>query len=128
VHNAQSPAPENDETHEQEIVRKGLTAPRITPAHIEDAIQAADYYVFPGTQLTICCLTLKNGFNVTGESACASPENFDADLGRRIARTNATQKIWALEGYLLKARLAAKVRFDEVMREALAAPGTPVNV
>jgi hypothetical protein len=128
MHNAQSPAPENDETHEQEIIRKGLTAPRITLAHIEDSIQAADYYVFPGTQLTICCLTLKNDFTVTGESACASPENFDADIGRRIARSNATQKIWALEGYLLKAQMSAAKRFNAAMLDAVKDPGKTVTV
>lgn len=55
--------------------------------------------------LTFCVLVLKNGFTVTGESACASPENFDAEIGRKIARANAVQKIWPLEGYLLKQRL-----------------------
>ena len=44
--------------------------------------------------LTFCVLVLKNGFTVTGESACASPENFDAEVGRKIARQNAVQKIW----------------------------------
>lgn len=87
------------------IQQKDLNAPRITPAHVEAAIKDEDYYIFPGTQLTICCLTLINGFTVTGESACASPENFDADVGRKIARENAKQKIWALEGYLLKERM-----------------------
>lgn len=56
--------------------------------------------------LTFCVLVLKNGFTVTGESACASPENFDAELGRKIARQNACQKIWPLMGYELKCRLA----------------------
>lgn len=107
MHNLTSPRPESDETHEQEIVRKGLTAPRLTPPLIEASIKAEAYYVFPGTQLTVCCLTLANGFNTVGESACASPENFDAEIGRRIARENAKQKIWALEGYLLKQRLHA---------------------
>ncbi len=55
--------------------------------------------------LTFCVLVLQNGFTVTGESACASPENFDAEVGRKIARQNAVQKIWPLEGYLLKQRL-----------------------
>lgn len=57
--------------------------------------------------LTFCVLVLRNGFTVTGESACASPENFDAQVGRDIARTNAREKIWALEGYLLKEKLSA---------------------
>lgn len=52
--------------------------------------------------LTFCVIVLKNGFTVTGESACASPENFDAEIGRKIARQNAVQKIWPLMGYALK--------------------------
>lgn len=87
---------------EKEIVAKGLSAPRITLDRIEAVIFKEDYYVFPNTTVTICCLTLANGFNVTGESACASPDNFDAEIGRKIAKENAKQKIWALEGYLLK--------------------------
>jgi len=90
---------------EQEIQEKGLTAPRITPERLEDVIQGEAFHVFPGSQLTVCCLTLKNGFTVTGESACASPENFDIELGMKIARSNAKNKIWALEGYLLKQSL-----------------------
>lgn len=91
---------------EQEMADKGLTAPRLTPALIDATIVAEDYHVFPGTTLTVCCLTLKNGFTVTGESACASPENFDAELGRKLARDNARNKIWALEGYALRNRLS----------------------
>ena len=55
--------------------------------------------------LTFCVLVLKNGFTVTGESACASPENFDAEIGRQIARQNAVQKIWPLMGYELRTKL-----------------------
>lgn len=105
-----------NETVEQEIQRKGLTAARITPEQIEAAIAGEAYHVFPGTTLTVCCLTLRNGFTVTGESACASPANFDKVLGERIARENAKQKIWALEGYLLRDRLhntsVDKANFD----------------
>ena len=56
--------------------------------------------------LTFCVLVMRNGFTVTGESACASPENFDAEIGRKIARQNAVAKIWPLLGYALKDRLA----------------------
>ena len=56
--------------------------------------------------LTFCVLVLRNGFTVTGESACASPENFDAELGRKIARQNAINKAWPLMGYHLKQKLA----------------------
>lgn len=91
---------------EKEIVAKGLTAPRVTPDRIEEVIADEAYHVFDGSQLTVCCLTLKNGFTVTGESACASPENFNAELGQKIARQKAKDKIWALEGYLLKQKLS----------------------
>jgi len=90
---------------EQEIQEKGLTARRLTPDLINDTIQAEAFHVFEGSQLTVCCLTLTNGFTVTGESACASPENFNAEIGEKIARENARNKIWALEGYLLKQEL-----------------------
>lgn len=96
----------NDQEIEQEIQDKNLNAPRLTPELIEGTVVDQQYHVFGDTCLTVCCLTLKNGFTVTGESACASPENFDAELGRKIARSNAVNKIWPLEGYLLKERLA----------------------
>jgi hypothetical protein len=111
---------------ENEIQAKGLTAPRVTPADIESNI-ASEYYftaregvqaaahcnesaVLCGVEpslglLTFCVLVLKNDFTVTGESACASPENFDAELGRKIARQNAFNKIWPLMGYELRQRL-----------------------
>ncbi len=116
-----------DQAIEQEIQAKGKTAPRITPQHIQQAIKSAHYFTAgdgvyseelhahgqPITNddslnhLTFCVLILQNGFTVTGESACASPENFDVAIGRKIARQNAEQKIWALEGYVLKCNIAA---------------------
>jgi hypothetical protein len=97
----------NDQTVEQEIKAKGLTAPRVTPERIEEVIAEEYYHVPPGTALTLCVLTLVNGFTVVGESACASPANFNAELGERIARDNAKNKIWALEGYALRNKLSA---------------------
>lgn len=116
----------NDQTIEQEIQAKGKTAPRVTPADIEANIASEHYFtakegligslddaygsVGPSLDafglLTFCVLRLRNGFTVTGESACASPENFDAEIGRKIARQNAVQKIWPLMGYSLKDKLA----------------------
>lgn len=117
----------NDNQIEQEIQAKGLTAPRITPADIEANIDSEHYFTggqgatFGATDvagtpndgyppsalnlLTFCVLVLRNGYTVTGESACVSPENFDAELGREIARQNAINKVWPLMGYELKQRL-----------------------
>jgi Phage protein (N4 Gp49/phage Sf6 gene 66) family len=110
-------------TIEQEIQAKGLTSPRVTPADIEANI-SSEHFLTVGSALaalgianswetpaslnllTICVLVLKNGFTVTGESACASPENFDAEIGRKIARQNAVQKIWPLMGYELRSKIA----------------------
>ncbi len=90
---------------ENRIQELGLVAPRLTPDQIESAFVAEQYYVFPGTTVTVCCLTLKNGFNVIGHSAAISPENFNEEIGRCVARKNAVNEIWALEGYLLKQKL-----------------------
>lgn len=107
---------------EQEIQAKGLTAPRITPADIEANITKEHYFTAADgmkdqayhpslSLLTFCVLVLRNGFTVTGESACASPENFDAELGRKIARQNAVSKMWPLMGYELKERLHTRSKF-----------------
>lgn len=128
MQNVNSPRTD-DGAIEQEIQAKGKTAPRVTPADIQANIIDEVYFTAEqgyGAQqkaqhglphepkygqlalLTFCVLVLRNGFTVTGESACASPENFDADIGRKIARENAVQKIWPLMGYELKCRLAAQ--------------------
>lgn len=112
----------NEKQIEQEIQDKGLNAPRLTPDHIDsvigsiwyinagEAIKPDDFHPPVGVNnplrlLTICVLILKNGFMVTGESACASPENYNEEIGRKIAYNNAREKIWALEGYILKTKL-----------------------
>ncbi len=111
---------------EREIQAKANKAPRVTPANIEAEIVSEHYFTAldgalntgrgadkPNTPalsetlglLTFCVLVLHNGFTVTGESACASPENFDAGLGRRIARQNAVEKMWPLLGFRLRDKL-----------------------
>ena len=119
MHNITSPD-STDPGIERQIQTKGLTAPRVTPTSLMENIDSAHFFtasqgVFgdspanhipPGLHLlTFCVLVLRNGFTVTGESACASPENFDADIGRQIALENAKQKIWPLMGYQLKEQL-----------------------
>ena len=128
MHNATSPAT-GDDAVEQLIKAKGLTAPRVTPQDLSDNITECYYFTaedglfgsLPGPKevvtrggnhsvslslLTFCVIVLRNGFTVTGESACASPENFDAEIGREIAFENAKNKIWPLMGYALKEKLA----------------------
>ena len=122
-----------DDQIEIEILDKGGTAARVTPDSIEDNIVSEHYFtardgrrgaISDGTYvgreqprfgeadlaaldlLTFCVLVLRNGFTVTGESACVSPENFDAEIGRNIARQNAVSKVWPLLGYELKTKLA----------------------
>jgi hypothetical protein len=125
----------SEQSIEAEIQAKGLTAPRLTPELIEKQIISETYLAtveadrngndvivhdtkfLPGDYnaqlaydslkcLTICVLVLRNGYTVVGKSACASRQNFDADLGRKIAREDARRQIWALEGYALKSKLA----------------------
>lgn len=98
----------DEQAVETEIQAKGLNAPRLTPDHISNKIKEIRFHHFPGTTLTVCALELENGFQVVGESAAASPENFNEEIGRNIAFDNARNKIWALEGYLLRQRLHEK--------------------
>lgn len=93
------------ETVEQEIQRKELTAPRVKPEDLENEVTNTEFAVFAGSTLTVCVLTLKNGFTVTGESACASPKNFNKELGERIARQKALDKLWPLLGFRLRDQL-----------------------
>mgnify|MGYP005867899863 CR=1 FL=1 len=98
----------NEQELEQHLNEKGLNAPRLSPEFINKTIKWAQYYVFPETTLTVCCLTLNNGFNVTGTSATASIEYFDKEVGQDIAFKNARDKVWELECYLLKEKLSKR--------------------
>ena len=106
------PEPKNwtaQEDHKQMMEQLGITALRPGPSGNEQDANHANYdesTANPFPKLPDV-LTLKNGFMVVGESACASPANFDAELGKKIAHDNARNKIWALEGYALRNRLAA---------------------
>lgn len=139
-----------DDSVEALIQAKGKTAARVTPADIEANIAGEHYFTAadgvrgellssspelgvdigkddPRSLLTFCVLTLRNGFTVTGESACASPENFDAEIGRKIARENAINKIWPLMGYELRSQLARRVLTDGDAAADLAGTPRPDN-
>ncbi|MEN9418420.1 MAG: hypothetical protein RJA99_1420 [Pseudomonadota bacterium] len=83
------------------------TAPRVTLESMQAKIVREEYVVV-NLILTLCILTMQNGFFVVGESAPASPENFDAELGKKFAYENAIRQLWKLEGYSLRDRLAAQ--------------------
>lgn len=146
MHNVKSPATD-DNAIELEIQAKGKIADRVKPSDIEANIASAHFFTaaqgYHGAAisqvyenagvitndtaapppkalglLTICVLVLRNGFTVTGESACASPENFDEEIGRKIARQNAIQKIWPLMGYELKQRLHAAATADAAYKRS----------
>lgn len=111
---------------EREIQAKASNGPRVTPADIEAEIASEHYFTAEDgvgraskgqtsnggknpaslSLLTFCVLVLRNGVTVTGESACASPENFNAEIGRRIARENAVSKVWPLLGFRLRDKLS----------------------
>ena len=129
------PSPDTSDTGIERLIQaKGKVAARVTPADIEANIDSEHYFtasegrsgalanetyvgrekptlgdgdLLPLQLLAFCVLVLRNGFTVTGESACASPENFDAEVGRKIARQNAVSRIWPLMGYELRSKLAA---------------------
>lgn len=94
----------NQAVTEEELKTRAV-GPRVTKEAMQANIKKVDYIVHEGTQLTICILTLQNGYTVTGESACADPANFQKDIGERISRENAEKKIWGLMGYALKQEL-----------------------
>lgn len=122
---------------EQQIKEAGADkAPRVTPDHIKSKVIGTHFFtgldgaaanltdlatnknqeVQSLSLLTFCVLVLENGFTVTGESACASPENFNEEIGRKIAYENAIDKVWLLEGYLLKQNLHEQAQSQEMLK------------
>jgi hypothetical protein len=78
---------------------------KLTIEDIKAVVVKEQYHVFPETTLTVCCLHLENGYTVTGESACVDPASFNKELGEKYAKEDAVEKIWQLEGYLLKHKM-----------------------
>lgn len=106
---------------EKELIEKAK-APRVTTDALESNIRG--YYCFNVLEvlkaknevdsenqmplmpelgvLTFCVIVLQNGFTVTGQSACADPNNYDATIGNRLAYEDAKKKIWQYMGYSLR--------------------------
>ena len=121
----------NKDKLELEIKDKNLTAPRITPEHVESIINSVNYFtgregvlgayksnndIYQGDSpnaisnealscITFCVIILDNGYTVVGQSACTSPSNYNKELGESIALSKAKDKVFELEGYLLKCKL-----------------------
>jgi hypothetical protein len=74
---------------------------KVTKDSIEAKIVKVDYMVLPDSTVTLCNITLKNGYSVRGESACVDPRNFNIEIGKSLAYKQAFDKLWPLEGYLL---------------------------
>ena len=75
--------------------------PKVTKDSIEAKIAKIDYLVLPDSTVTLCNITLKNGYSVRGESACVDPRNFNVEIGKGLAYKQAFDRLWPLEGYLL---------------------------
>jgi hypothetical protein len=117
--------PATDAEVEKMIQDTGATAPRLTPDDIHAVITDESYCLLENTTTTICYLTLQNGFVVTGESACISPENFDQKIGCEVAYKQALGKIWMLEGYLMKQRIYEATELAKTYTETSGEPAAP---
>ena len=94
-------------------------APRVTFADIENAIAhrydvLARDLISPNMQecpplntLSLCIVVMTNGFTVVGKSAPASPANFNAEFGKKLAYEDCIRQLWPLMGFSLRDRLAA---------------------
>lgn len=73
----------------------------LTEDDIESCIASEDYFTV-GRKTTVCCLRLKNGFEVVGTSACVDASSYDFEKGKPCARKRAIDKVWEVEGYRLQ--------------------------
>ena len=104
----------------EEIAAAGATAPRITLQAMRDEIAGMNWFNLgdaacrlgqPDSEgmhrITLCALTLKNGYVLVGESASASLENYDAEKGRQFAYEDAMSKLGGLMAFRLRDQLTA---------------------
>jgi hypothetical protein len=75
-------------------------AERVTPEYMKSRISDTTFTRI-GETVTYCRIVLDNGFSVSGESACVNPENYNQQIGEKIAYDNAFRQLWPLFGFLL---------------------------
>lgn len=81
----------------------------VAKADVFEKIKDEKYYIFPGTTVTTCLLTLENGTKVLGVNyGVIDPERHDWEQGRLNAYEDAFEKIWELELYLLREKLTTQ--------------------
>lgn len=86
---------------------------KVTKDGILIKIVKVDYMVLPDSTVTLCNITLDNGYSVRGESACVDKRNFNIEIGKGLAYKQAFDKIWALEGYALAERRLERSKMSE---------------
>ncbi len=93
------------------MLYKSFMSNKVTQEMINALLDSAEVeeHVFWGKELIVSYkLVDRGGFTVTGRGACVDPANFDLEIGRQVARQDAENKLWQLEGYLLSVKLASK--------------------
>jgi len=88
----------NNQEVEQAIATRPY--PKVTKDQMEKRIKNVEHLTI-GTTVTICNITLDNGYSVRGESACVDPRNFDAAIGQKLSYDDAFRKLWSLFGFML---------------------------
>lgn len=93
---------------------------------VENLVVKEQYHHFPDTLMVVCCLTLRNGFSVTGESHSVSDEDFDIEESQRLALDKAQKKAWEFEAFMIKEIMNAnaldRVRFVDVEKPIIDEP------
>ena len=83
-----------------------LRRTKVTLNSLLDKINSVKYTILNDSTTTVCMLTMKNGYNVLGTSACADPANFNKAKGELYSYQDAVNNVWPLEGYLLREELS----------------------
>lgn len=84
-----------------DVAMQKMPGERVTMDYMKSRIANVEFSTLPKSTVTICNITLDNGYSVRGESACVDPANFNREIGEKIAHDNAVNKLWPLFGFLL---------------------------